>query len=52
MVPVQILFDLLQYIQKLLDRISELEKDTSVANREEILQLNAELDEILSVLRQ
>ena len=41
-----------EYIQKLLDRISELEKDTSVANREEILQLNAELDEILSVLRQ
>ena len=31
--------------------INELEKDSSAANRDEILLLNAELDYILSVLR-
>lgn len=41
-----------QYIQNLLDRIDELEKNSAAANREEILQLNAELDLILSVLKQ
>lgn len=40
-----------EYVNKLLKRISELEKDSSIANREEILMLNAELDYILSVLR-
>lgn len=41
-----------QYIQALLDRIDELEKNSASANREEILRLNEELDEILSALRQ
>lgn len=40
-----------QYVDRLLNRITELEKDSSAANREEILLLNAELDYILSVLR-
>ena len=40
-----------QYVDKLLKRITELEEDSSSANREEILLLNAELDYILSVLR-
>lgn len=41
-----------EYIQKLLDRISELEKDSASVNREEILQLNKELDEILSAIKE
>ena len=40
-----------QYVDSLLNRINELEKDSSAANRDEILLLNAELDYILSVLR-
>ena len=40
-----------EYIQSLIDRIAELEKAGSSANRGEILQLNAELDAILSILR-
>ena len=40
-----------QYVDRLLKRITELEEDSSSANREEILLLNAELDYILSVLR-
>ena len=40
-----------QYVDRLLNRINELEKDSSAANRDEILLLNAELDYILSVLR-
>ena len=42
----------LEYVQNLIDRISALEENSSVVNRKEILQLNAELDAILSVLRQ
>jgi len=41
-----------EYIQKLLDRIAVLEKNSASVNREELLRLNAELDEILSSLRQ
>ncbi len=41
-----------EYIQSLIDRIEELEKDTSSVNRQELLQLNAELDAILMYLRQ
>ncbi len=41
-----------EYIQSLLDRISELEKDSASVNREELLQLNKELDEILSALKE
>jgi len=41
-----------EYIQKLLDRISELEKDSASVNREELLKLNQELDEILAALRE
>lgn len=41
-----------EYIQSLLDRIAELEEDTSSVNRQELLQLNAELDAILNYLRQ
>ena len=40
-----------EYVNKLIQRITELEKDSSIVNREEILMLNAELDYILSVLR-
>ena len=40
-----------EYIQKLLDRIAVLERDSSAVNREELLRLNAELDAILSSLR-
>ena len=42
----------LEYVQNLIDRISALEENSSSVNRKEILQLNAELDAILSVLRQ
>ncbi|MBR1638293.1 MAG: hypothetical protein IJ688_02795 [Treponema sp.] len=42
----------LEYVQNLIDRISALEENSSAVNRKEILQLNAELDAILSVLRQ
>ena len=42
-----------EYIQSLINRIDELEQgDSSVVNRQEILQLNAELDAILNYLRQ
>ncbi len=41
-----------EYIQGLLDRISELEKDSASVNREELLKLNQELDEILEALRE
>lgn len=40
------------YVQTLLDRIIALEEDGTGHNQDEILQLNAELDAILSVLRQ
>ena len=42
----------LEYVQNLIDRISALEENSSAVNRKEILQLNAELDAILSVLKQ
>lgn len=41
-----------EYIQNLLDRISALEEDDTTINRDELLQLNAELDAILEVLKQ
>lgn len=41
-----------EYIQSLIDRISELEDDGANTNRTELLMLNAELDAILEVLRQ
>lgn len=41
-----------EYIQALLDRISALEEDSPSLNRQELLQLNAELDAILTYLRQ
>ena len=41
-----------EYIQSLIERISELEDDGANTNRNEILMLNAELDAILEVLRQ
>ncbi|MBO5825031.1 MAG: hypothetical protein J6R03_00235 [Treponema sp.] len=41
-----------EYIQNLLDRIANLEQSGTALNRTELLQLNAELDAILSVLRQ
>ena len=41
-----------EYIQALIERIEELEKDTSAVSRQELLQLNAELDAILMYLRQ
>lgn len=41
-----------EYIQSLIDRIDELEKNSPSVNRQEILQLNAELDAILMYLRQ
>ena len=40
-----------EYIQKLLDRISEIEKSGQQVNREELIKLNAELDAILEYLR-
>ena len=40
------------YIQSLLDRIAALEEDTDSISRQELLQLNAELDAILNYLRQ
>ena len=41
-----------EYIQALLDRIAALEEDSPTLNRQELLQLNAELDAILNYLRQ
>ena len=41
-----------EYIQQLIDKINALEEDGSSINRNEILQLNAELDAILESLRQ
>ncbi|MCR5189419.1 MAG: hypothetical protein K6C97_10825 [Treponema sp.] len=41
-----------EYIQSLLDRIAELEKDSASVNREELLKLNQELDEILEALKE
>ena len=41
-----------EYIQNLLDKIANLEQSGTALNRTELLQLNAELDAILSVLRQ
>ena len=41
-----------EYIQSLLDRIAALEEDSPSLNRQELLQLNAELDAILTYLRQ
>ena len=41
-----------EYIQALLDRIAALEEDSPLLNRQELLQLNAELDAILTYLRQ
>ena len=41
-----------EYIQSLIDRIAALEEDSPSLNRQELLQLNAELDAILTYLRQ
>ena len=41
-----------EYIQALLNRIAELEEDSPALNRQELMQLNAELDAILTYLRQ
>lgn len=41
-----------EYIQLLLERIAELEKNSASVNREELLRLNQELDEILEALRE
>ena len=41
-----------EYIQALLDRIAALEEDSPSLNRQELLQLNTELDAILTYLRQ
>ena len=41
-----------EYIQSLLDRIAALEEDSPTLNRQELLQLNTELDAILTYLRQ
>ena len=41
-----------EYIQSLLDRIAALEEDSPSLNRQELLQLNAELDATLTYLRQ
>lgn len=41
-----------EYIQSLLDRIAALEEDSPSLNRQELLELNAELDAILTYLRQ
>lgn len=40
-----------EYVQSLMDRIADLEAAGTSVNRNEILQLNAELDAILSVLK-
>ncbi|MCF0261056.1 MAG: hypothetical protein HUJ54_14445, partial [Erysipelotrichaceae bacterium] len=39
------------YIQSLLDRIEELQSDESNLNKDELLRLSHELDEILKKLR-
>jgi hypothetical protein len=41
-----------EYIRDLLNEIVNLENSGTSVNRTELLQLNAELDAILSVLRQ
>lgn len=41
-----------EYIQSLLDRIASLEENSSTLNRQEIMELNAELDAILTYLGQ
>lgn len=41
-----------EYVQALLDKIASLEENKPDINREELLQLNAELDAILEALRQ
>lgn len=41
-----------EYIQALLDKIAALEEDSPSLNRQELLELNAELDAILTYLRQ
>lgn len=41
-----------EYIQNLLDRIAALEEDDTSINEGELLQLNAELDAILELLKQ
>ena len=41
-----------EYIQSLLDRIAALEDDSPSLNRQELLELNTELDAILTYLRQ
>ena len=40
-----------EYVQSLINRISELEQNGAQLNRSEILQLNAELDAILTILK-
>ncbi|MGP1458760.1 MAG: hypothetical protein ACTTKL_05565 [Treponema sp.] len=40
-----------KYVQELIDRINALENDPEKVNREEILNLNAELDAIMEILR-
>jgi hypothetical protein len=40
-----------EYVRKLLERIDALENDAEKVNREEILNLNAELDAIMEILR-
>ena len=40
----------IDYIQMLLDRIESLEEGDPTVNKEEINALNAELDEILTIL--
>ena len=40
-----------EYVQSLIDRIAELEQSGASVNRDEILQLNAEIDAILSILK-
>jgi hypothetical protein len=41
-----------EYIRDLINEIVNLENSDTAVNRTELLQLNAELDAILSVLRQ
>ncbi len=41
-----------EYIQSLLDRIAALEEDSTTLNRQELIELNAELDAILTYLGQ
>lgn len=40
------------YVQSLLDRIDALESDPEIVDKQEVLQLNAELDAIMNKLRQ